>query len=96
MVTGYFGEMSAHGNARRCRLAVRCLVGRAGIFRPARAFGLKIFGLIVNFAEPGGSDRRTWSALEAETGLPILGVVPHRPKPAAFDAVAKALLRLGF
>ena len=62
----------------------------------ARAFGLKIFGLIVNFAEPGGSDRRTWSALEEETGLPILGVVPHRPKPAAFDAVAMALLRLRF
>jgi len=61
----------------------------------ARAFGLKIFGLIVNFAEPGRGDRRTWSALEAETGVPILGVVPHRPKPGAFDPIAKALVRLG-
>jgi dethiobiotin synthetase len=62
----------------------------------ARAFGLKLFGLIVNFAEPGRGDPRTWSALERETRLPILGVVPHRPKPAAFDPIAKALLRLGF
>lgn len=62
----------------------------------ARAFGLKVFGLIVNFAEPGRGDPRTWSALESETRLPILGVVPHRPRPAAFDPIAKALLRLGF
>lgn len=62
----------------------------------ARAFGLRIYGLVVNFAEPGGSDRRTWSALEVETGLPVLGVLPHHPKPAAFDALAKALIRLGF
>lgn len=62
----------------------------------ARAFGLKVYGLIVNFAEPGRGDPRTWSALESETRLPVLGVVPHRPKPAAFDPVAKALLRLGF
>lgn len=62
----------------------------------ARAFGLRIYGLVVNFAEPGGSDRRTWSALEGETGLPVLGVLPHRPKPAAFDVLAKALVRLGF
>lgn len=62
----------------------------------AREFGLRVYGLIVNFAEPGRGDPRTWSALEAETGLPILGVIPHRPKPAAFDLLAATLLRLGF
>lgn len=64
--------------------------------RAARDFGLKVFGLIVNFAEPGRSDHRTWSALESETGLPILGVIPHRPKPAVFDVLARTLLKVGF
>jgi dethiobiotin synthetase len=64
--------------------------------RAAREFGLRVYGLIVNFAEPGRSDRRTWSALESETRLPILGVIPHRPRPAAFDLLAATLLRLGF
>lgn len=61
----------------------------------ARAFGLEILGLVVNHAEPGRGDRRTWASLEVETGVPILAVLPRRPRASAFDALALGLVRLG-
>lgn len=63
----------------------------------ARAFGLRILGLVVNHATRGRADRRTWSALEAETGVPILGEVPFAKDPArairhpVFDVLAERL-----
>ncbi len=63
----------------------------------ARAFGLDVLGLVVNHAAPGRADRRTWSALEAETGVPILAEVPFAKDPdravrqRVFDVLAERL-----
>ena len=63
----------------------------------ARAFGLDILGLVVNHAAPGRADRRTWSALEAETGVPILAEIPFAKDPyrairgRVFDDLAERL-----
>jgi dethiobiotin synthetase len=67
----------------------------------ARSFGLRIAGIVVNHAvrvRSGPAERTNPSAIEAETGVPILAVVPFLGSdPAralrhrAFDRIASAL-----
>jgi dethiobiotin synthetase len=54
----------------------------------ARAFGLRLLGLVINHAvrtAPSAAVRTSPRALEVETGLPVLARIPFRAGPAVFD-----------
>lgn len=67
----------------------------------ARSFGLRVAGLVINHAakiRPGPAERHNPAALEAETGVPILGIVPYLGtdpgralRHRVFDRIASAL-----
>jgi dethiobiotin synthetase len=95
--------------ARKLRLPL-LIVARPGLgtinhtaltVHAARSFRLPVAGIILNHAarvRPGPAERTNPAALEEETGVPILGTVPHLGsdpgralRHPAFDRIAAAL-----